>query len=58
MTPMAVAYQIRCHIRNECHRRDGTGAHRSCRLDILVNAAGIEIEKTIEYTTLEEWNAS
>ena len=25
-------------------------------LDILVNAAGIEIEKTIEYTTLEEWN--
>ncbi|MEM9062276.1 MAG: SDR family oxidoreductase [Pseudomonadota bacterium] len=27
-------------------------------LDILVNAAGIEIEKTIEYTTLEEWNRS
>ena len=26
------------------------------RLDILVNAAGIEIEKTIEGTTLEEWN--
>jgi len=26
------------------------------RLDILVNAAGIEIEKTIEHTTLEEWN--
>ena len=26
------------------------------RLDILVNAAGIEIEKTIEDTTLEEWN--
>ena len=25
-------------------------------LDILVNAAGIEIEKTIEETTLEEWN--
>ncbi len=25
-------------------------------LDILVNAAGIEIEKTIEDTTLEEWN--
>ena len=25
-------------------------------LDILVNAAGIEIEKTIENTTLEEWN--
>ncbi len=26
------------------------------RLDILVNAAGIEIEKTIEDTSLEEWN--
>lgn len=26
------------------------------RLDILVNAAGIEIEKTIEHTSLEEWN--
>lgn len=26
------------------------------RLDILVNAAGIEIESTIEDTTLEEWN--
>jgi NAD(P)-dependent dehydrogenase (short-subunit alcohol dehydrogenase family) len=29
---------------------------RHGRLDILVNAAGIEIEKTIEETTLEEWN--
>lgn len=28
------------------------------KLDILVNAAGIEIEKTIEGTTLEEWNRS
>ncbi len=28
------------------------------KLDILVNAAGIEIEKTIEDTTLEEWNQS
>lgn len=27
-------------------------------LDILVNAAGIEIEKTIEATSLEEWNHS
>ncbi len=26
------------------------------QLDILVNAAGIEIEKTIEHTSLEEWN--
>ncbi|MBO9447520.1 SDR family oxidoreductase [Ruegeria sp. R14_0] len=28
------------------------------KLDILVNAAGIEIEKTIEETTLDEWNLS
>ncbi|WP_299482956.1 SDR family oxidoreductase [uncultured Roseibium sp.] len=28
------------------------------RLDILVNAAGIEIEKTIEETSLAEWNRS
>jgi len=28
------------------------------KLDVLVNAAGIEIEKTIEDTTLEEWNRS
>ena len=28
------------------------------RLDVLVNAAGIEIEKTIEETTLDEWNQS
>ena len=28
------------------------------QLDILVNAAGIEIEKTIEETSLEEWNNS
>jgi len=31
-------------------------AERWDRLDILVNAAGIEIEKTIEDTSLEEWN--
>ncbi|MEM6309960.1 MAG: SDR family oxidoreductase [Pseudomonadota bacterium] len=28
------------------------------KLDILVNAAGIEIEKTVEETSLEEWNLS
>ena len=28
------------------------------QLDVLVNAAGVEIEKTIEDTTLEEWNRS
>lgn len=31
---------------------------KSGKLDILVNAAGIEIEKTIEDTTLDEWNRS
>lgn len=30
----------------------------SGKLDILVNAAGIELEKTIEHTTLDEWNHS
>jgi len=28
------------------------------KLDVLVNAAGIEIEKTIEHTSLAEWNQS
>ena len=31
-------------------------AGRWDKLDILVNAAGIEIEETIENTTLEQWN--
>lgn len=31
-------------------------AGRFEKLDILVNAAGIEIEETIENTTLEQWN--
>ncbi|MEM8876239.1 MAG: SDR family oxidoreductase [Pseudomonadota bacterium] len=42
---------------------DVTGAmdeigRQAGKLDILVNAAGIEIEKTIEDTSLEEWNQS
>ena len=36
---------------------DGIRA-RDGKLDILINAAGIEIEKTIEDTSLEEWNRS
>lgn len=36
---------------------DRIGAEKG-KLDILVNAAGIEIEKTIEETSLEEWNRS
>lgn len=34
----------------------GEVGHRHGRLDMLVNAAGIEIEKTIEHTSLAEWN--
>ena len=34
---------------------DDIEAHEG-QIDILVNAAGIEIEKTIEETSLEEWN--
>ena len=34
----------------------GRVAEDAGRLDILVNTAGIEIEKTIETTTLDEWN--
>ena len=30
--------------------------NRIDKLDVLVNAAGIEIEETIENTTLEQWN--
>ena len=39
-----------------CRQTFESLAGRWDRLDILVNAAGIEIEKTIEQTTLEEWN--
>ena len=31
-------------------------AQQQGRLDIVVNAAGIEMEKTVEDTTLEDWN--
>ena len=39
-----------------CQNTFATLAERWDKLDILINAAGIEIEKTIEETTLEEWN--
>ncbi|MBT8435757.1 MAG: SDR family oxidoreductase, partial [Gammaproteobacteria bacterium] len=39
-----------------CQATFTTLAERWDKLDILVNAAGIEIEKTIEETSLEEWN--
>lgn len=58
-TPAAGAF-IRLDVASEdeaiaamSHVRDAAG-----KLDILVNAAGIEIEKTIEHTTLDEWNRS
>jgi meso-butanediol dehydrogenase/(S,S)-butanediol dehydrogenase/diacetyl reductase len=41
---------------NVCRNTFNELAARWDKLDILVNAAGIEIEKTIEDTTLEEWN--
>lgn len=41
---------------NICRNTFDELAQRRDKLDILVNAAGIEIEKTIEETTLEEWN--
>ncbi|MEM7563681.1 MAG: SDR family oxidoreductase [Pseudomonadota bacterium] len=41
---------------SNCPRRFEALSNRWDKLDILVNAAGIEIEKTIEETSLEEWN--
>ncbi len=43
---------------DECIAAMNRVRNEAGRLDILVNAAGIEIEKTIEETTLEEWNRS
>ncbi len=39
-----------------CRETFAALATRWDKLDILVNAAGIEIEKTIEETSLDEWN--
>jgi len=33
-------------------------ASETNKLDILVNTAGIELEKTVEHTSLDEWNQS
>ncbi len=41
---------------NGCQETFAALAARWDRLDILVNAAGIEIEKTIEETSLDDWN--
>jgi dihydroanticapsin dehydrogenase len=45
VTPEAEVKSVISRIAGECGK-----------LDILVNAAGIEIEKTIEHTSLDEWN--
>lgn len=47
-------------VTSEDAARDGMAriAQHGGHLDILVNAAGIETEKTIEDTSLEEWRRS
>jgi len=43
---------------NDAQNMANTLKQEHGKLDILINAAGIEIEKTIEDTTLDEWNKS
>ena len=52
------AHFIKADVASEDDVRNAMDEVRSAsgRLDVLVNAAGIEIEKTIEETSLEEWN--
>ena len=45
-------------VEDECIAAMSRVQDEAGRLDVLVNAAGIEIEKTIEETTLDEWNRS
>jgi NAD(P)-dependent dehydrogenase (short-subunit alcohol dehydrogenase family) len=49
---------LRLNVADEGSVVDALGSVRRAhgRLDILVNAAGIEIEKTIEHTSLDDWN--
>ena len=49
---------LACDITDEAEIADAVSqiGEQWDELDILVNAAGIEIEKTVEETTLEEWN--
>jgi len=51
---------VHMDVTSETQVRDAMGrvAEEAGRLDVLVNAAGVELEKTIEETTLEEWNRS
>lgn len=56
--PLPGANFIKLDVTSEHDAKEVTEIVKSLRgqLDILVNAAGIEIEKTIEETTLAEWN--
>ena len=49
---------VRLDVTSEDDARDAMAsvADKFGKLDILVNAAGVEIEKTIEQTSLDEWN--
>lgn len=49
---------LRMDVTNEDEVRDGfaTIERAHGRLDVLVNAAGIEIESTIDNTSLDDWN--
>ena len=49
---------IKLDVTNEASVQDAIAVVENAhgRLDVLVNAAGIEIEKTIEDTTLDDWN--
>jgi meso-butanediol dehydrogenase/(S,S)-butanediol dehydrogenase/diacetyl reductase len=49
---------VRLDVTDEATVKDAMAMveERHGRLDVLVNAAGIEIEKTIEETSLEDWN--
>ncbi len=48
---------VRCHLGVRGRREASRSiAETTGRLDIVVNAAGIEIEKTIDDTSLEDWN--
>jgi NAD(P)-dependent dehydrogenase (short-subunit alcohol dehydrogenase family) len=56
--PLPGANFIKLDVTSEHDCKEAMEAVRNLggQLDILVNAAGIEIEKTIEETTLAEWN--
>ncbi|MFV0515107.1 MAG: SDR family NAD(P)-dependent oxidoreductase [Jhaorihella sp.] len=56
--PDAALRPLTLDVTREDSVRAALGAVTERRLDILVNAAGVEIEKTAEDTSLEEWNRS